>query len=134
MFSKKSQEEKFRIAIKLRELEFVPICIITIDEGGNVIDSNLEVERLFGFTFEEMQGDNLLKIIPIEYRLKHLEGMKRIESDSEKVLNKSLFLKGLNKSGEIFPIKMRICKWMYEGKKYYTAYLKELNGTTEGSI
>lgn len=103
-------------------------CIITIDGDGHVLEFNPAAERTFGFTREEVMGEDLADLIlPEDYRGAHRAGMLRFQREAtSRIIGRRLHLEAVRKSGERFPVELTVTAYVNpEGKHEYTAYLRD---------
>ncbi len=118
---RKEEERKIRESYALvleREQNFnqliqhAPDAIIVIDADSYIQLWNPKSEQVFGWKFEEVKGTLLSDtIIPPQYRDMHNNGMKRFLSTGEvHVLNKTIEITSLHKSGYEFNIALTISK------------------------
>lgn len=84
---KERYEELFRGANEM---------VITTDEKGYVKRVNKRVEEVSGYSEEELRGESILKITPLEERNKYIEFWKRIREGKKTAYE----LKGRTKHGE----------------------------------
>ncbi len=86
-------------------------AIIAIDRRGVITTYNKKAEEIFGWSKEEMLGSqNLLNIIPPKYKQGHTEALNNYLKTGI-LKNKALDVhqvEGLNRDGEIFPIRVSI--------------------------
>lgn len=95
-----------------------PDAVVVIDKDSNVMKWNPKAERLFGWSEEEMIGKPIYDyIIPHKYREAHKLGMDHFLHTGEgPVLNRTIEISALNRSGEEFEIELSI------------SYTKEVTG------
>ncbi len=108
-------------------LDTVGEAIITINSEGSIVMANPEVERIWGYSHEELIGSNLTIIMPDKYHSAHTAGMQRYLSSGEKrVLGKRLELEGQRKNGEIFPIDIIIKETRIGDEVYFTSAMRDI--------
>ena len=86
-------------------------AIIAVDSTGVISRFNKAAQTMFGYSQEEMsQVDDLLKIIPEEYRKRHDKGLKNFFKTGkvESIAGKTLEFQALKKDGTLFPMKITI--------------------------
>ena len=104
------------------------MAVIVIDDKNIINLWNPKTEEVFGWKAAEVLGLDLTEtIIPIQYREKHREGMKRfLKTGESHILNKTLELTALNKTGKEFPISLTISQSTQQGKKLFIAFLRDI--------
>ena len=103
-------------------------AIIIIDTQGLVRFWNQPAVNMFGFSKEESIGNRLSElIIPHKYREAHERGMKHYLNTGEgPVLNKTIEITGLRKSGEEFPIDISIVPIDQDGIRLFCAFIRDI--------
>ncbi|HUQ66681.1 MAG TPA: PAS domain S-box protein [Flavitalea sp.] len=135
---RKQQEEemdKIHKSIVEREhqlkqlIEHAPDAIIVIDEESKIVLWNPKCELLFGWTAKEVIGKYLGDtIIPEQYRKMHYEGMKRFFLTGEaNVLDKTIEVTALNKTGVEFNIALTISKTLHNEATQFIAFIRDIS-------
>jgi PAS domain S-box-containing protein len=102
--------------------------IVTIDSSGKIVLINPEIERIFGYSIEEIQGESLTILMPPEFRDAHKKGLQRfLKTRRAKVLGQRLELEGLRKSGERFPLELLISLTQVGGADHFTGAIRDIS-------
>ena len=102
-------------------------AIITSDESKLILFWNKGAEYIFGYTAEEVIGQPLTLIIPVELHQRHNEGIERMNQRKRpRVLGKVLELQAIKKGGEVFPIELTLGSWDNDGKRYYSGIIRDI--------
>ncbi|MEO5377172.1 MAG: PAS domain S-box protein [Magnetococcus sp. DMHC-6] len=103
-------------------------AIISIDSQSRVLEFNRAAETLFGYTKESLLGHSIIdKIIPMELRERHTQGMKRfLETGIKHVLNKRIELPAVDASGNQILVEIAITTVSSELGVFFTAYLRDI--------
>ncbi len=104
-------------------------CIITIDANGMVLEFNPAAERVFGYTWTEVQQAPLSElIIPPDLREAHEAGLMRyLARGVGPILNRRIEQRAMRKDGSEFPVELAIVPVECEGKQMFTAYLRDIS-------
>ncbi|WP_413701763.1 PAS domain S-box protein [Psychromonas sp. KJ10-10] len=104
-------------------------AIITINERGEVLDFNKIAESTFGWTYEEIAGQNLANfIIPEALRSAHHHGMEKyLKTKVGPVLNQRIELTAEHKAGHCFPIEINIAPIETEEGLLFTAFIRDIS-------
>jgi two-component system sensor kinase FixL len=102
-------------------------AIITIDERGLIESLNGAAERLFGYTAEEMTGQNVKMLMPAPYRAEHdgyltnytTTGIKKIIGSGREVV-------GLRKNNETFPMDLAVSEVLLGGRRLFTGIVRDI--------
>ncbi len=104
-------------------------CIITIDQGGQILDWNPAAEVTFGHSAATALGQDLAQvIIPPELRERHNQGMARYLATGEvRVLGRRVEIEALRSDGSRFPVELTVTATSIQGKQLFTAYLRDIS-------
>lgn len=102
---------------------------IAVDDGDRIIEWNLQAERTFGWTRDEVLGRQLHDvIIPVRFQEAHLRGIEHFLATGQgPVLNRRIELPALHRSGREFPIEL--APWPVEvgGRQQFHAFLHDIS-------
>lgn len=106
--------------------------IITIDDRGKIESLNPAALRLFGYSFEEVQGKNISFLMPEPDRSGHDGYIHRYQSTGEKrIIGKGREVKGLKKDRSTFPFRLAVSEVQYENRIIYTGFIHDLSKEKE---
>ncbi|PLX03011.1 MAG: hypothetical protein C0595_08545 [Marinilabiliales bacterium] len=102
-------------------------AIININNKGIIIGWNKAAERIFGYTKQNMIGNDLDIIIPKEYLIDKISGLKFFESGSEvQIIGRPKEIKAINQNKQEFPIEISLSEWESGTSKFYTAIIRDI--------
>ena len=108
-------------------LDTVGEGIISIDSTSTIVMVNQEVQSIWGYTQQELIGNQLHFLMPEKYRPRHSAAMKRyLESGVAHVLGKRLELEGQKRDGSNFPLEIRIKETKVGGRLFFTAAVRDI--------
>ncbi|HEX9161453.1 MAG TPA: PAS domain S-box protein [Thermoanaerobaculia bacterium] len=115
-------EKKYRAVA-----DTAPDAIFTIDARSTILFCNPAVERVFGYTPEEMTGRSLEMIIPERFRAAHRRGIERYLRTGERHLawNGAEFI-ALHRNGHEFPIEISFGEWRSGDQTSFTGYARDM--------
>jgi PAS domain S-box-containing protein len=90
-------------------LNTVPDCIITIDLDGIVQDCNSATERLFGYSNEELVGQNVALLMPSPHREAHDSYLRRYRDTGKgHIIGSIRPLEAQHRNGQQIPIVLSV--------------------------
>lgn len=108
-------------------------AVITMNAEGLITEWNKNSEQIFGFSIDEVLGKRLSEfIIPEKYREAHERGMKHYFASGEgPVLNSRIEITAIDKMSREFPIELAITPVKYEGKTFFSAFIRDITDRKE---
>jgi PAS domain S-box-containing protein len=105
-----------------------PDAVIVINVDNIITLWNPKAESIFGFTAEEVTGKTLSDtIIPVAAREGHKQGMQRFLATGEAhILNKTIEVTALHKSGYEFPVSLTVSQSKQAGKVVFISFLRDI--------
>lgn len=101
--------------------------IITIDSNGIIESINPSGCRLFGYEPDEVKGKNVSVLMPEPDKSRHDGYLQRYQKNKEPhIIGIGREVKGLKKSGEIFPFRLAVSEVQYDGRIIYTGFIHDL--------
>lgn len=103
-------------------------AIITADDQGIIRSVNSSACSMFGFSEEELVGNNLKMLMPFPYSVNHDKYMRNyLLTGEKKVIEKGRETTGLRKDGTVFPIELAVSEICHEGSRYYAGVIRDLS-------
>ena len=108
-------------------VESAPDGILVLDEHGAIIISNPEVERMFGYSREEMRGVRVEDLIPERLRESHTGQRNRYHSDPHtRPMGTDLNLIALRKDGSEFPVEIMLSPLRIDGETLVISIIRDV--------
>jgi len=114
--------------IQLREImNAVRDGIITFNEDGEILLVNKEMEKIWGYQADMLVGKPFTFLIPPPHKSLQLALFKRrIKNEKSQILPDELTMTGQRSNGDIFPIELHISDFEYNGKRIFTAVVRDI--------
>jgi two-component system sensor kinase FixL len=106
--------------------------IITLSERGIIETINPAGCKLFEYTSQEVTGRNIAMLMPPPDREWHDNYLQQYQDTSKThIIGVGREVKGMRKSGVIFPFRLSISEVQYSGRKIYTGFIHDLSREKE---
>lgn len=124
----KSIEEARLQQVKLEQtLEQAIDSIVVINANKEIQFFNKSAEKMFGYTREEVLGQNVKMIVPMEHRGNHDQYVdSNMQTGVNKVVGVGRDLEMTRKNGEKFWGNLSLSKVETDGELQYTAFIKDI--------
>jgi PAS domain S-box-containing protein len=101
--------------------------IITIDAHGLIESFNPAAERLFGYTAEEVLGQNISVLMPSPYREEHDGYLARyLQTGEPHIIGIGREVRAQRRDGTTFPIALAVSEWHLDGRRMFTGIVHDL--------
>lgn len=101
-------------------------AIITIDSQGKIESVNPATEKMFGYSSEELIGQNIKILMPSPYAEEHDGYLQRyLETGEAKIIGKGREVTGKRKNGSTFPIDLAVSEVDHLG--LFTGMIRDIS-------
>ncbi len=126
------QRDIKELTILLNAVENTNEAFVTIDQRSEVIFFNKAAERMFGYSREEVVGQDLGLILSAMCRDSHREAVGRYVATGEgKLIGHESELVIVRKSGATFPASISFSVSHINGEMYFTGIIRDLTARKE---
>jgi PAS domain S-box-containing protein len=102
--------------------------VILIDARGRVLMFNPACELLFGYSAEEVIGENVRMLMPTPYREEHDTYLSNYrETSTAKIIGIGREVTGLRKDGSSFPMDLSVGEAKQEGESIFVGIIHDLS-------
>ena len=108
-------------------LESAPDAMFFIDQEARIVLANVQAEKLFGYSGEELVGKDLHLLVPERYRLQHKNKVADYFSNPRtRNMGTSLNIYGLNREGQEFPVDISLSPIETDGGLLVIASIRDI--------
>ena len=108
-------------------LATVPDAMVVIDETGHILSFSAAAERMFGYTEEEVLGENVSMLMPSPDRERHDSYLENYRGTGErKIIGIGRVTTARHRDGYTFPIELSVGEaWLGE-KRIFTGFIHDI--------
>lgn len=107
-------------------------AVITIDEQGLVHDFNPAAEAIFGYSAEELIGQDVARLMPEPYASGHQDYLQAyLAGGPARVIGQRRELTALRRSGEEFAAELTVSELWVGGRRIFTGIVRDLSAEKE---
>ncbi|MCS7027163.1 MAG: PAS domain S-box protein [Bacteroidia bacterium] len=104
-------------------------AILVINEDGIIEKVNTPTERIFGYSLQEMLGQNISMLMPEPYASEHDNYIKQYKiTGIKKVIGVGREVEAKRKDGSVFPVEIAIGEtYLKSGKRIFTGFIRNIS-------
>jgi two-component system sensor kinase FixL len=103
-------------------------AVITIDQAGRIEVFNASAERIFGYTREEVRGQNVTILMPEPYASEHQTYVEHYERTGERrAIGRIRTVAAQRKNGQVFPIELSVAEIRTGNTARYGALIRDIS-------
>jgi two-component system sensor kinase FixL len=103
-------------------------AVITIDQAGRIEVFNASAERIFGYTREEILGQNIAILMPEPYASEHQKYIEHYERTGERrAIGRIRMVAAQRKNGQVFPIELSVAEIRTGNTVRYGAVIRDIS-------
>ncbi len=108
-------------------LATVPEAMIIIDEQGIVTSFSANAAALFGYSPEEVVGQNVKMLMPEPYRAEHDDYVGNyLKTGEARIIGYGRLVQAVTKDGTVFPVELSVGEASASGRRIFTGFLRDL--------
>jgi PAS domain S-box-containing protein len=107
-------------------IEHGPDGVVAVDRSGKIVLANLEIEQLTGFTRDELIGQQIEMLVPMEARGGHSAHRARYTQEARnRPMGVNLNLFALKKDGTKLAVEIMLAPASFDGQDVTVAYVRD---------
>lgn len=108
-------------------IETAPDAIVTIDSAGVILSFSPAAEKIFGYTQNEVTGQNVKMLMPEPYHAEHDGYVSRYLSTGEKrIIGIGREVRAKRKNGEVFVAELAVGEVAADSTVVFTGFLRDV--------
>jgi len=108
-------------------LDSAPDAMVIINKNGEIEIANRQTENLFGYDLDELIGEKVEKLVPAEYRDKHIQHRTGFYDDIKtRPMGAGLDLYGARKDGSKFPVEISLSPVKMKDEVFVAAAIRDI--------
>jgi PAS domain S-box-containing protein len=108
-------------------------AIITADESGNILLANRSAERIFGYSAAEMNGQNVMLLIPEHSRIRYEHVLTGYLAANKKRPDwQAIDVVGRHKDGHDIPLELCFGEFLMKDERFFTGFMRSKQQTDTG--
>ncbi len=108
-------------------LETIPDAMIVIDGRGAILSFSVAAERMFGYSEDELLGENVSVLMPSPDREQHDRYIgDYLDTGNRKIIGIGRVTNARHRDGATFPIHLHVGEALIDGKRVFTGFIRDL--------
>ncbi|MFB9261589.1 PAS domain S-box protein [Bradyrhizobium erythrophlei] len=124
---RESEQARYRQAHLQSILDTVPEAMIVIDDHGIIRSFSAAAVRLFGWSADQVVGQNVSCLMPQPYRSEHDQYIERYLATAERrIIGIGRIVVGERIDGSTFPMELAVGEARVRGERFFTGFIRDL--------
>jgi PAS domain S-box-containing protein len=108
-------------------LETAVDAIVTINSEGTISSMNPATMRMFGYSEQELDGQNVSVLMPEPFKGQHDEYLRTyLQTGKASIIGIGRQVVGRKKNGQEFPVYLTVSEFSVHGTRYFTGIIRDL--------
>ena len=116
-------------------LETAPDAIVVIDEKGHMLSFSASAERMFGYSEDEVLGENVSMLMPSPDRERHDGYLERyMRTGERRIVGIGRVLTARHRDGTTFPIELSVGEARIGNDRVFTGFIRDLTERQQAEL
>lgn len=109
-------------------IDTIPDAIVVIDERGTIVAFSPTAQAMFGYSLDEVKGENVSILMPSPDRENHDGYIERyLATDEPRIIGIGRIVQGRRKDGSVFPLHLCVGDARSAGRTEFVGYMHDLS-------
>ena len=110
----------------------VPDAIVVANQSGAVVQCNPAVAHIFGYTVQELLGQNVRVLMEADQSAIHDGHLQRyLQSGQKRLINQPRLLQGCRRDGRVFPVRLTISEMRVDEEHFFIALIQDYSAVQQ---
>lgn len=116
-------------------LATVPDAMIIIDEMGIILSFSAAAEKMFGYSEEEVVGENVSMLMPSPDRERHDSYLEKYrDTGTRKIIGIGRVTTARRRDGNTFPIELSVGEAWVDGRRVFTGFIHDITARQQAEL
>lgn len=116
-------------------LETVPDAMVVIDERGFILSFSAAAERMFGYSEDDVIGENVSMLMPSPDRERHDGYLERyLRTGERRIIGIGRVLTARHRDGATFPIELSVGEARISDDRVFTGFIRDLTERQQAEL
>jgi two-component system, LuxR family, sensor kinase FixL len=116
-------------------LETAPDAIVVIDVKGRMLSFSASAERMFGYSEDEVLGENVSMLMPSPDRERHDGYLERyMRTGERRIIGIGRVLTARHRDGTTFPIELSVGEARINSDRVFTGFIRDLTERQQAEL
>lgn len=116
-------------------LATVPDAMIIIDEMGIILSFSAAAEKMFGYSEEEVVGENVSMLMPSPDRERHDGYLEKYrDTGTRKIIGIGRVTTARRRDGNTFPIELSVGEAWVDGRRVFTGFIHDITARQQAEL
>lgn len=116
-------------------LETAPDAIVVIDVKGHMLSFSASAERMFGYSEDEVLGENVSMLMPSPDRERHDGYLERyMRTGERRIIGIGRVLTARHRDGTTFPIELSVGEARINDDRVFTGFIRDLTERQQAEL
>ena len=116
-------------------LATVPDAMVVIDERGTILSFSAAAETMFGYSEDDVAGQNIKMLMPSPHRELHDGYLDRyLRTGERRIIGIGRITTALHRDGATFPIELAVGEAFVDGKRIFTGFIRDLTERQQAQL